>query len=258
MSNLIAYFDESGTDGRSSLVAVAGYVSTAELWNEFQNEWQSFLVKNGIEIFHATDLINNYRDFTKEKGWNKKRAESALRIADKLIAKYVLYGVATYTTIADCEKLFPLKDKNGKRRKFSAEYLISGVMAVNLITNWAEENGYTEPIELIFEDGAHGKGYLYDATKPNKGIEKPRGYLIGDISFRDKKNAPQLQAADRLVHLACKSINKFLLDEKSVNKEIEELLKVKLVKVHRMDGEILPELAKELNLNVSEIYENNF
>jgi hypothetical protein len=257
-TDLIAYFDESGTDGQSPLVAVAGYLSTKELWKDFENEWQIFLSNNNIEIFHATNLINGYKEFSLEKGWSKKRRESAIRIADRIIEKHVLYGLATYTTIEDCEKVFPLKDKNGRRKKFSAEYLISGVMAVNLVTNWAKENNYFNPIKLVFEDGAQGKGYLSDATKPNRNYKKPRENLMGKITFEDKNASLQLQAADRLVHFACKSINKFLIDENSAEKEIQKLNKLKLENVHCMDAENFPDLARKLNLDISEIYQNDY
>lgn len=258
MSNdLIAYFDESGTDGRSPIVAVAGYLSTKQNWNEFKVEWQKFLLKNDIEVFHATDLINGYKEFSLEKGWSEKRRKSALRIADRIIEKNVLYGLATYTTLEDCEKFFPLKDKNGRRKKFSAEYLISGVMAVNLVTNWAKKNNYLNPIKFVFEDGAQGKGYLFDATKPYRKNKKPRENLIGKLTFEDKKQFPQLQAADRLVHYACKSLNKFLNDENSADKEIQKLYKLKLENVHCMDAENFPDLARRLNLDIKEIYQGN-
>ncbi len=255
MALLTAYLDESGTDGRSPVVAVAGYVSTDKLWNEFQCEWCDFLTKNGINVFHATDLIAGYGEFTNAKGWSKKRRENALRIADKLIAKYVLHGVAAYTTIADCEKFLPLRDANGTRKKLSAEYLTSGVMVVNLITSWAEENGYKEPINFVFEDGAKGKGYLLEATKHAKKQSIVRGHLIGDILFGDKKKVPQLHTADRLVHLFCKSINCFLVDENSVNEGLPTLSRIKLNKVHVLDNENFPLLAKELKLDSAEIYE---
>lgn len=257
MIKLTAYFDESGTDGRSPIVAVGGYISTNELWNEFQNEWNQFLSNNDIEVFHSTDLQSGYRAFTKEKGWSKKRAESAMRIADKLISKYVLYGVIAYTTVVDCEKVFQLKDAKGKRKKFSAEYLNSGIMVTNLITRWAEENGYTEPIEFVFEDGVNGKGYLMQALDCAKKQGKDRTHLISSVSFASKKEFPQLHAVDRLVNLGCRSINSFLKDENSVdNEKIRKLLvELKLGNVHAMDSKNFPILAESLGLDVAEIYE---
>ncbi len=260
MTKLIAYFDESGTHDGSPIVAVGGYISTVKHWDEFQREWTQFLSKNSISKFHATDLAGGYKEFSKVNGWSKKRAESALRIADKLIAKHVLYGAVAYTTVADCEKYFPLKDKNGTRKKFSAEYLNSGVMVTNLITNWAEQNGYTEPIRFVFEDGVTGKGYLMQALVWAKKLNGARAHLIGDVSFEYKKNVgdrkgvPQLHTADRLVHLACKSIGKFLIDENSADEGRMQLVKLKLGNVHKLDSENFPLLAQELNLD-SEIYE---
>ena len=165
---LTAYLDESGTDGRSAIVAVGGYVSTDDLWNKFRDEWQEFLNIEKIKIFHTTDLLALRGEFGDNNIWDRIRSESVSQRADKIIEKYVLFGVTAYTNIADCELIFPLKDVNGGRKKFSAEYLLSGTMVINLITSWAEENEYRDPIKFVFEDGAKGKGYLLEAIKSAK------------------------------------------------------------------------------------------
>jgi hypothetical protein len=256
MVRLATYLDESGTDERSDIVAVGGYVSTVELWQDFQNQWNEFLSSNNIKAFHATDLLALRKEFTEEKGWSKKRAESALRIADKIIEKHVLFGVVAYTNIADCETVLPLKPKNGsKRKKFSYEYFLSGSMVVNEVTAWANEIGCKEPVKFVFENGAQGKGYLMKALdfarKDNQARKAQK--LVGSVSFDDKKCVPQLHAADRLIHLACKSINRFLKDENSVDKEIEKLIEAKLSRVVRLDKENLPVMIERYNERLAEL-----
>ena len=254
MTKLIAYFDESGTDGRSPIVAVAGYISTVELWAEFQRKWNFFKKAYNFDILHITDLLALRKDFAPENGWTKGRARLALREADRIISGSVLKGFAAYTTVTDAEKMFPSNDPNGKRKRFSTEYLTSAVMVANLITAWAETNGYIKPIEFVFENGANGKGYLMQATDFAKKSGDARTHLIGDISFRDKKDVPQLQTADRLVYLACKSINNFLIDENSADKDMAYLRdQLRLDKVHVLDNANFPLLAKELNLDINEI-----
>ncbi len=246
MVMLTAYLDESGKDGRTPVFAVGGYVSSVEDWNNFQIEWEDFRTKNGIEAFHSTDLINGYGEF---ENWKPKRREHALRIADRIIRKNVLFGAVTLADIAECEKVLPLKSRDGKRAKYSLEYALAGCQVVNLIVKWAKNSGYTEPINFIFEDGmkGQGKGQLMDALTHGAKDEP----LIGSVTFANK-NLPQLSSADRLISLACKTYNCFVVDANSVHNERAELGKAKLGSVHIFDGENMPKLAELWGLDVYE------
>jgi hypothetical protein len=240
MAMLTVYADESGTDGRSPIVAVGGYVSEVPLWDDFQNAWNEMRIEKGIDVWHTAYLLSGKGDFTPDKGWNAERVADAVQAADDIIEKYALYGVTAYTNIADCEIVFPLRDENGTRKKFSAEYLLSGLGVVNAITGWAEENEYTEPIRFVFEDGANGRGYLMDALKHAKKSKGVRAHLIGGVSLEDKKKIPQLHPADKLIHLACNTINLFDRDRDAAREAIRQLVKAKLGKVLVYDKENLP------------------
>jgi hypothetical protein len=210
LAMLTAYFDESGTDGRSPIVAVGGYVSTQQLWGQFQREWKQFLTDEGIGVFHTTDLLSMRGEFTAKAGWSTEWVTRVMEKADSIIARHTLFGIVSYTHIEECEKAFPLKDENGTRKKYSAEYLFSGVQMVWGISQWARENGFTKPIKYVFEDGATGKGYLADAmSAARRDLNNQDRSLIGGISFEDKNAVPQLQAADKLIQQARKAIVRF-------------------------------------------------
>jgi hypothetical protein len=240
LAMLTAYFDESGTDGRSPIVAVGGYISTQQLWHEFQCEWKQFLTDEGLSIFHTADLLSRQGKFTAEAGWPKERVTGVMEKADSFIAKHVLFGIVSYTHIEECEKAFPLKDENGTRKKYSAEYLFSGVQMIWGINQWARENGFTEPIKYVFEDGATGKGYLADAVSAaRRDLNNQDRSLIGGVSFEDKNAVPQLQAADKLTHQTRKAIVRFN-EGKEADIIIQRLIKTRLSKVFRFDSENLP------------------
>ena len=59
---------------------------------------------------------------------------------------------------------------------------------------------------------------------------------------------PQLHAADKLIHLSCKTINRFLDNENLVDIETKQLIKAKLSKIQRLDSQNLP-ILKEALLN---------
>ena len=100
MTILTAYFDESGTDGRSPIVAVGGYISTVELWEDFQREWKRLM---GDTVFHATDMLSLRKDFAKENGWDTERVINTFRRADEIIHNYTLFGAVAFTRIKDIE-----------------------------------------------------------------------------------------------------------------------------------------------------------
>src|SRR2546421_8901350 len=259
MTKLTAYFDESGTDGRSPIVAVGGYVSTDDRWDDFQREWEQFRDDEGFNVFHTTDLLSLRGAFAKEKGWDKIRADNVMRRADSIIEKYVLFGVVCYTHITNCEEIIPVRDKNSNRKlrkKFEAEYLFSGVQVVIGVSRWARENGYTEPIKYVFEDGANGKGYLMQATEcAKRDVISKEKFLIGSIAFEDKDVVPQLQPADKLIHQSCNALINHVRNKRIEEDTIEKLIRAKLKKVYVYDEENLPQLlavSKAINSSCGE------
>jgi len=63
MAMLTVYADESGTDGRSPILAVGGYVSEVPLWDDFQNVWNEMRIEKGsvnISADAARALIEEY------------------------------------------------------------------------------------------------------------------------------------------------------------------------------------------------------
>jgi hypothetical protein len=57
------YMDESGTDDQSKVIAVAGYLSTYELWNRFEEEWTEVMLHYAVTDFHMTDFEAREKEF---------------------------------------------------------------------------------------------------------------------------------------------------------------------------------------------------
>lgn len=236
MCMLSLYADESGTDGRSPVVVVAGYVASADSWAAFQVEWKQFCDDNKIKDFHATDFLAHKKEFTVENGWTDKRTESATRIVDNIISKHVEFGVVAVTIIADCEKLFPVKG----RKKFSFEYAAAAMVMANEVTKWADKKGYTEPIQFIFDRGPHGKGYVMSGIDRWRDMNHERSHLVGGYSFPCRNQYPQLLAADWVVNYTGRISQNYLRDSKTWNRKISERLgKLKVEVSCKIDRKLL-------------------
>lgn len=218
---LSLYGDESGTDGRSPIVAVAGYVASDDAWAAFQVEWKQFCDDNKIVDFHTTDFLAHKKEFTEQNGWTEKRSKSASRIIDNIIAKHVEFGAVAVAVIADCEELFPLQG----RRKFALEYAMAATLLVSETTKWAHKNKYTEPIRFIFDRGPHGKGYVMAGIDRWQNMGHARSHLVGGHSFENKKDVPQLLAADWLVNHTWRISRRYLSDPQAWDKKMAERIK---------------------------------
>jgi len=245
MAMLTVYADESGNDSTSPILVVAGYVSDVERWTLFQREWDDFLVQEEIPLFHSSDMLTLHGDFTQEKGWNRERITRVMHRADEITKRHVLFGLVSYTDIAECEKTFPLVEPDGStRERFAAEYLFAGVQLTWGVSRWAKENRYTDPIKYIFESGAPGKGYLMDALDAGRKTDS----MIGDVGFSCKKRVHELHPADKLAQQCRRALIRYLggLETTII---MERLIATKLGKAYRMDSENLPLLREIADAN---------
>ncbi|MGI8735171.1 MAG: hypothetical protein ACR2LM_17940 [Pyrinomonadaceae bacterium] len=242
---LTGYADESGNDGNSPLLAVAGYVSDVELWAKFQVQWKQFLTEEEIPLFHSSDMLALSGDFTEEKGWNAERVTRVMQRADLITKEHVLFGLVSYTDIPECEKWFPLVEDDGSTRKrFSAEYLFAGTQLAWGISRWARENRYSDPINYVFECGAPGKGYLMDALDAGRKTDP----MIGGVAFSCKTRVHQLHPADKLAQQCRRALVRHLSGQET-SVIMERLIATKLGKAYRMDSENLPLLRKIADVN---------
>ncbi|HWN10462.1 MAG TPA: hypothetical protein VNO50_14555 [Pyrinomonadaceae bacterium] len=180
------------------------------------------------------------------RGWDEDRVTRVMERADSIIAQYTLCGIVAYTETHICERYFPLKDENGTRKKYSAEYLIAGTQLACGISRWARENHYSRPIQYVFEAGANGAGYLREALSAAR---ESGERLIGGVAFKSKRTL-QLQAADKLVQQSRRAITRHLTG-KGTDRVVQRLIKAKLGKVYRLDGENLPLLRANVEVQYS-------
>src|SRR5215510_9159874 len=84
---LTAYFDDSGTHASSSVVAVAGYVSTTVNWQSFAKEWRRLLRKEKVSVIHMAALQNLQGNFSSKNGWTIRSRDRLVETAAKIMGQ---------------------------------------------------------------------------------------------------------------------------------------------------------------------------
>src|SRR5436853_7779530 len=85
MANFAAYFDDSGHPDQS-VVLVAGFISTAENWNNFEVEWDNVLKAAELDHLHMTE-------FEHSRKWPPLKKDSLRRRFRNVITKWTLFHI---------------------------------------------------------------------------------------------------------------------------------------------------------------------
>ncbi len=185
---LHGYFDDSGTHDQSSTACVAGYISTAEQWSLFDNEWSSALKEWDLNFFHMTDYssrVGKYSEWVDDNRFNRLVG---------IINRHVIASVGCVFSKPSFDRIFT---KGGKRFCGGA----FGVAASSCFQLAAEllAPGYPSArIAYVFEAGTKGSGAVkrvFDWNYTNR--EQRESLKLLSLKFEGKEFTP-LQAADVL------------------------------------------------------------
>jgi hypothetical protein len=196
---LQTYFDESEPED-FPVLTIAGYVSTQNLWRQFEIHWNEMLREFGIETyFHMADFIANKREFA---GWEKepeKRARCISR-AISLIREYTHMRVSCTIALPDYEAV--VKPAEPDNPNIARAFTLCGTAAMASVAHWTKNRGLTEKIAYVFEQGHRHAGQIDTAFNQSKKVARVLRtmYRLGSVSRAFKEDAVMLQAADILAH----------------------------------------------------------
>jgi hypothetical protein len=174
MAILTTAFDASMEEPSKRFLVMAGFVSDAETWKEFDSAWRARLADDGIPYFHMNPFAMRQLHF---RGWSEDRRRELLGDLLGIISSNVYYKfgiVVEAEAMHDLRSIF--KDRN------IAMLEVAGSMMTIEVEQWRIRNNYRNPAEHVFEDGDFGKGRLCNAVKAATG-KTP--------SFRSKKDIPE-------------------------------------------------------------------
>jgi hypothetical protein len=149
MAAVTAFFDASGSPGDTTVVSLAGLVSTAERWAAFAEEWQQCLEAFGVSALHMKHFAHSEGEFSSWKDDEPKRRRllSALLYA---IENHIDYTAAVSVWMKD----YNATDKHYRLSEFMRPYTLGASTCVSSILRWARASQLDAGgIAYIFEEG---------------------------------------------------------------------------------------------------------
>jgi hypothetical protein len=194
MAMLTTAFDCSQDKQRKYFV-MAGFVSSAAEWSEFDKEWRERLAIENLPYFHMNRFAHSLAPF--DATWRKNETRRRALLSD-LLDMIAHRAWRKFGCIIPLDS-FRLFSDESKRHFVPSLIATAGRLIWPELEIWRRREGYREPARLVFEDGDAEKGTLIEAIKHVTGRSP---------SFESKKDIPEksivgftpLQAADILAY----------------------------------------------------------
>jgi hypothetical protein len=185
MSIFTVYCDASGHPDSARVLAVAGFIATAERWAEFERNWKDTLHKFGVTSLHMKNFAHCRGEFSGWKGDEDKRRDFLRQLIGNIVL-HVRHSFASAVLLDDWREV---------NERYYLEELIKpfgmcGRTLVHKVGEWAKRCNVDEKhIQYVFEDGDCDKGDFIHRMKYDK---------KSDPVFLNKDDACAFQAADLL------------------------------------------------------------
>jgi hypothetical protein len=203
---LEAYLDESGIHDGAEICMIAGYFGRQNHWGRFERDWKGVLAKFGFALkdFHAKNLINS------------RRQQPMLQELGDAIARHKIYPLSAGVIVPDFNSLtLPQRKfctgatlRNGKlvgTGSPTKPYFLPFQLCLMKVTDDTPPGGKAHCFFGLDRPFAEYARIMFAKIKnaPYTSMWKTKNRL-GDPSFPQAKETPELQAADLLVHLSYK------------------------------------------------------
>jgi hypothetical protein len=180
--------DPSQAGDARKFTVLAGFVSDAKRWEEFDLKWRARLSEDDLTYFQMHAFAQSVGPF---KGWREQENRRQVLLAD-LLEIIVEHAYRKFGVVVPVEGLDALKLDPGKKHH-SVAVAVSSV--VGMVEEWKQREKYHRAPRYVFEQGDEGKAVIMDTVKNITGL---------DPSFEHKRDIPEkgivaftpLQAAD--------------------------------------------------------------
>ena len=192
MALLRAYFDESGIDANSKVVAISGLIAKEGSWTDLEERWENVVDEYahlGLSVFHMVDFIHQTREFA---------------LIDTPSRNYVLTQLSEILRDANVTPIFSavIKDHWDSEvkspaflDKFPEPFFLCFEDIMLQLWEWSFKNAKQEYVVPIF---ANQQEYNSKMDRIDRDRCQFPWYsnIISPISFNTPENLIPLQAAD--------------------------------------------------------------
>lgn len=188
-------FDVSQDQPYRRFLVMAGFVSSAERWNDFDALWRDRLRLDNLQYFQMRAFAQCDTPF--HQGW-KHNEPRRRKLISELLGIITAHAYQKFAVVVQAEAVNAVSEQV-LRHLGRTSLAAAGFHMVGLVDNWRERERYQYAPEYLFEDGDSDKGTLMKLMHEITGK---------DPIFRAKKDKPEkgilaftpLQAADLLAY----------------------------------------------------------
>jgi len=212
----IGFFDESGIHESARILAVGGWVASAEEWERFTPRWKAALEGNGAKTFHFADFDNARGNFS---DWSALQKQNLIKDLFRVLNQSDLFGFCGSIVMPEYKAVAAGSGTALEERH--SPFVICQQYCIEMICKRIDAKVF-----YIFDrqqefDSPAIQNFWDTKKKLPEWSEKMDG-----IAFRSKNEFIPLQAADLLVYESAKSLHNWLYDpSRSVRKSMRALLK---------------------------------
>ena len=241
---LQAYTDDSGKLGDSPVCVLAGYISTAERWATFSNEWQAALhTPPKICYFKSTEAMHRQKQF---QGFCETQRDQKLRDLVEVVRKYADAGIVSVIPTEPFKRLMAKWAEPYLRRPYFL--LFHGIIAQFCL--YAQEENQKDEIDFYFDTQDDEPAVIGDLqTSYRLFVEAAPPELkcfVGDPPmFRNEKKVLPLQAADLMAWHARRVYHEVARGRLHENAIVEQLFHIKH-RLHYWSEERLSAVVRDL------------
>jgi hypothetical protein len=187
LSAFTCYFDASGTQHDQVALAMAGFMSTAEQWLEFEREWKARLLQDGWKYFHRKEL-------------NSRKHSGLLEDLASIIQNYAMRKFGMVVRVAELHRLVQKEEYD----KWNLDaYSYAGRACAAHVRQWAKRNHLASVPELVYATGDKGRSQLEQRLRKDSSNSVRFQPAIDQMDRKTGSVIPAaipLQAADLLAY----------------------------------------------------------
>lgn len=198
--------DESGTDGRSPNVVVAGAVALVSQWVELERRWLALLQRSNVGVFHSKEFNDRSGDFS---GWGNLKCQRFVKAQEKIIDAHTAFQVAVSVNSAE-HKTIKKKMQGIKGYKPDSDYGLCFRVIRFTVSEILNTKYPGSKISFLVETGpfSAGAGVIYSHIKQTIGSKSPAAHagMLAGFAQGSKKEARSLEVADYLSGRAIREV----------------------------------------------------